>query len=473
MRIIKAIIDGENNFVIEKAEGYVGEQNAEMIEIDIGNFSQGNYDFYVLKFDNGISEGCFPSNVISTAEDEPAYIDNGVIYCPIDASHTATGNLKIQLEAHKTVDGRVTVKKSSIAFISFGNSLMGQGNAPAHSNPLYERLADAEGRITDAQGRIVDAENRIAYAENRITDSEARITDSESRIANSEGRIASAESRIADIERENFGSSIEGVRSRVTALENSAEESDELIGNLGRRISAVEGYKIPERFSNLNQKIAVLENDFEDLDTSIEGVENRVKVLESSDEESDRLIENLGNRISAVEGYEIPEKFSTLDQKVAELENNFENFEPEITLPIASDNTLGGVKLNGHSEFSADENGFLKLRYGNMDMHSLTAMIAVALFNKIGVVETVVGNTVDDISASVLDFSWRLLSGTLEAAVFTAFKNGNITWANENYDEVTCEISANTVCVLKVIDGEMKLEKYAGDALRTLILEGI
>ena len=247
LRAINALIDSERNLIISPSEGFVGEHNAEIIVIDIGPFAQENYSFFVLNFDNGISDGTFQSNIISTADDKPAYIDNGVIYCPIIAQHTASGTLKIQLEAHKTVDERVTVRKSSVACISFGESLMGQLNALDESNPVYERLADAEGRI------------------------------------------ASAESRIADIEKENFGAAIDGVEDRVTELEGKADTADRFIETADSRISAIESFEIPKKLESVNQRVDELENDFENFDalTSIPAADDKtlggVKISENSE----------------------------------------------------------------------------------------------------------------------------------------------------------------------------------------------
>ena len=203
LKTVSAVIDSEGRLSVNPSSGYVGDRNVEMIEIDIGPFADENYDFFVLNFDNGISGGAFPSNVISTAEDKPAYIDNGAIFCPIDAMHTVSGKLKFQLEAHKTVDGVITVRKSSVACISFGESLRGQTDAPEKKNPVYERLADAEGRIASAEGRIADIEK-----------------------ANFAGAIDGLDGRISDIEEYDFSEKIGALGKKLDDLENEFENSD-------------------------------------------------------------------------------------------------------------------------------------------------------------------------------------------------------------------------------------------------------
>lgn len=348
MKTVSAVIDSEGRLSVNPSSGYVGDQNAEMIEIDIGPFADENYDFFVLNFDNGISGGAFPSNVISTADDKPAYIDNGVIFCPVDASHTASGRLEIQLEAHKTVDGVITVRKSSVVCISFGRSLAVQTEAPDKKNPVYERLADAEGRI------------------------------------------ASAEGRIADIEKQNFGAAIDGVERRVSLLED----------------------------------------------------------------------------------YDISGKIEDIGKKLDDLENDFENSDAITSIPVADDKTLGGVKVSKNSEIVTD-GGFLRLNYGNVNVYSLFALVAVAMLQESGKTETIVGCSAEDISSSIFGFSMQVLDGTIDAIVFTVFESGEVAWFSESYEEKTAYVSANTVYVFRLVDGVAVLESYSQNKLRNLILEGI
>ncbi len=381
MIVINAVIDNERNLIISPSRSFVGEKNSDMIEIDIGPFAQDDYEFFVLNFDNGISEGVFTSNIIRTAEDKPAYIDNGLICCPIDSTHTASGSLRIQLEAHKTDDGVLTIRKSSVACIKFDDSVMGQINSQYKPNSVLERLADAEGRIAATESRIASSESRIYNIENN---------------------------GLAEIMDEEFDS----VRSEITELDN------ELTG----------------------------------AETSINAVSDRVSVIE---------------------GYDISDKFDTVNQKIDEIESEIESINAFTSIPVAGSDTVGGVKIPNTSEISVSNDGSIRLRYGNMDPHSIFVLFAIAMLSETGRVETVIGETIDSIDQFVYSNSMMVGNGTIDAIAFAVFESGEITWLDEKYEERTSRVRPNCVYVLRLDSEGMYISGHEGVDLRDLIMEGI
>lgn len=160
---ITAIIDSNRKLTVSMTDGYAGEHNAQLLEINIGPFAQG-YDYYILNFDNYRFKGNIASNVISTSEDRPAYIVNGMIYCPLTAQLTCTGRLRIQLEAHKKVeDGGEIVRKSSVATVEFKASIMGDEDMMDNKFSLYGRLEELEKKV-DELGQNTSAVTEIPVA---------------------------------------------------------------------------------------------------------------------------------------------------------------------------------------------------------------------------------------------------------------------------------------------------------------------
>ena len=151
---ITARVDSNRKLTISMSEGYAGEHNAQMLEIGIGPFAEG-YDYYILNFDNYRFKGKITSNVIGTAEDRPAYVDNGVIYCPLTSQLTCTGRLRIQLEAHKKTDDGEIVRKSSVATVEFNASIMGEDDMMDSNSPLYGRVDEIEDKIRMLEERPV------------------------------------------------------------------------------------------------------------------------------------------------------------------------------------------------------------------------------------------------------------------------------------------------------------------------------
>ena len=143
---ITASVDANRILTVSLNEGFTGEHNAQILEIDIGPFAQG-YDYYILNFDNCRFKGKITSNVIGTPQDRPAYIDNGVIYCPLTSQLTCTGRLRIQLEAHKSLEeGGEIVRKSSVASLEFKPSIMGEEDMMDGNSPLYGIVSELEDK---------------------------------------------------------------------------------------------------------------------------------------------------------------------------------------------------------------------------------------------------------------------------------------------------------------------------------------
>lgn len=149
--IINAYIDEKSNITVEAAEGFSGEHNAEILEISLGEFANGNYDYYILSFSNSRIAGKQVSNEIRSANDKPVYIDGEKIYCPLTAELTCTGRLKFQLEAHKSCEGKEVIKKTSVAEIKFKPSIMGVEDFLSSDAPSVIRLIQLEKRLSELE----------------------------------------------------------------------------------------------------------------------------------------------------------------------------------------------------------------------------------------------------------------------------------------------------------------------------------
>lgn len=230
--ILNAVIDESRNLVVTPSEGFAGEHNAEVIEIDIGPFAADDYDYFILNFENFCADGKLISNVIRTENDEPSYIANGVICCPLTAQLTASGRLRLQLEAHKNTDSGEIVKKSSVAELTFKPSVMGEQDMMNQGGSIYSRLEAIEGSIEDAENRVQEIEAQNYGAKISAVDQKAQDAD-----ANAQGAHAKADA-------------LDG---RVTVLETDSAQTQS-------RIATVEGYKIPESFEAIKNRVKVLED---------------------------------------------------------------------------------------------------------------------------------------------------------------------------------------------------------------------
>ena len=121
---ISASVSEAFELTISPPEGFTGEHNAEMLEINILPLIQSGYDYYVIVFDDTSVNGVRKSNEIRGSEDYPAYLDSETLFCPLSSQLTSTGKLKIQIEAHKIASNSSQIKKTSVAEIEFKPSIM-------------------------------------------------------------------------------------------------------------------------------------------------------------------------------------------------------------------------------------------------------------------------------------------------------------------------------------------------------------
>lgn len=359
-KILTAVIDENRNFVISPSEGFSGDSIAELIEIDIGPFADEGFEYYILNYEVFPTNGIFNSNIIRTDTDEPAYISNGVIYLPLTSQLTASGRLRIQLEAHKKTEKGEVIKKSSIAELEFKESLQGESELLGNSPSVLGRLEDIEDRLDK-------------------------------------------------IDSENYGGKISSLESIASSLENEVSALSSRAGNAENRLEALEGYNIPQNLAGIEERLTALEDEPDGLEA----------------------------------------------------------------IPVASENTLGGITVRSGSEFNINESGRLSLDYSAINSFRLAATFVLSLLHIPSSVETIVSNSADEISSYVSDCTSQVSSGFMNAFAFACFSDGNVEYTDEAFNLCSMQVEANTVYVFKLVDGVLQCKSYIGNELRTLILEGI
>lgn len=150
---IAATVSESFELTVSPSEGFMGEHNAEMLEINISTLIQGGYDYYVIIFDDMSVNGVIKSNEIRSSEDYPAYLDNETIFCPLSSQLTSTGKLKIQIEAHKFASAGSLIKKTSVASIEFKPSIMSGTDKEFDSSSL-SRLDNIENSLRNLKTQL-------------------------------------------------------------------------------------------------------------------------------------------------------------------------------------------------------------------------------------------------------------------------------------------------------------------------------
>ena len=168
MRDIKITILSDGTAQIEEPFCFCGEHNASRLCITLNDELKTDASYYLLSFDvYGLSRRIV-SNIISGANSTPAYVTGGVIYCPLPEALTSTGELTVQVEAHKRSDLEVTrVTKSAVFTLGFEPSVMGiDGELEEECGILPELAAAVEsmrdlkalfGGTTDLKAVIINS----------------------------------------------------------------------------------------------------------------------------------------------------------------------------------------------------------------------------------------------------------------------------------------------------------------------------
>ncbi len=126
MRDIKITILSDGTAQIEEPFCFCGEHNAARLCITLNSELKTDASYYLLSFDvYGLSRRIV-SNIISGSDSTPAYVTDGIIYCPLPEALTSTGELTVQVEAHKREELEVTkITKSAVFTLGFEPSVMG------------------------------------------------------------------------------------------------------------------------------------------------------------------------------------------------------------------------------------------------------------------------------------------------------------------------------------------------------------
>ncbi len=116
---------GENRALeFEDATAFTGEHRANILAVSLDGSGLDGADCYFLHFETAPGAGYTVTNAITDENCEPAYIDDGIIFCPLTRELTGTGRLYVQLSA-VFIDGEnAHTVKSATARLDFGSSLV-------------------------------------------------------------------------------------------------------------------------------------------------------------------------------------------------------------------------------------------------------------------------------------------------------------------------------------------------------------
>ena len=160
MRDIKVKILADGTAQVEEPFCFCGEHNAARLCITLNEELKTDASYYLLSFDvYGLSRRIM-SNIISGADSAPACVKDGVIYCPLPEALTSTGELSVQVEAHRRDELEVkAVVKSSVFTLGFEPSVMGVDGELEEACGILPQIAAAVESLRDLKAVFGDPDD--------------------------------------------------------------------------------------------------------------------------------------------------------------------------------------------------------------------------------------------------------------------------------------------------------------------------
>ena len=164
MRDITVIILSDGTAQVTEPACFSGEHNAARLCITLSDeLASLDYSYCLLAFDvYGLGRKII-SNLIEDESSTPAYRQDNVIYCPLPEALTSTGELSVQVEAHR-LEGTETVKvfKSSVFTLKFEPSITGCDEELEERCGILPQLSAAVAKMLEFEG-FSDGEDGVTF----------------------------------------------------------------------------------------------------------------------------------------------------------------------------------------------------------------------------------------------------------------------------------------------------------------------
>lgn len=143
---VEGTVNADRKLQFTPAPVYAGEQNNNILKIDITGWTGIVPDYYLISCETSpIGEVFITAPITDSSED--IYVDEGYIYCPLTYMMTRTGRLKIQITACKSDEQRETFEKTSIATLEFAPSLSPGRELVTYDSAVWTRLNRLEDTL--------------------------------------------------------------------------------------------------------------------------------------------------------------------------------------------------------------------------------------------------------------------------------------------------------------------------------------
>lgn len=227
-----------------------------------------------------------------------------------------------------------------------------------------------------------------------------------------------------------------------------------------------------EDIDEVSEKVDYIENNLSqvgdavlDIDTKTDKNESDIVALGNRVSATEAQAQSLGKRVSTIEGYNIPQRFDEVNNRIDNISVSGGGGGGITSIPVASSSVLGGIKVNNNSEIKVDNSGYASLNYANFDITQITMMLGQLLASGYDV-EFAYG---DDFGGWLIGMSSSIIYEEKKEAVFATTVPQELWYFNENFEAVYITASPGLLYSLKLVDGVMTLNSYTGAGIKDFI----
>lgn len=144
-----------------------------------------------------------------------------------------------------------------------------------------------------------------------------------------------------------------------------------------------------------------------------------------------------------------------------------------VQVSYADKDTVGGFKIDEYSPVSLDENGYAVHNYAGIDYEQMLAsIVGLILIDNEEVVGSV-NETASPDNGALMDLTYNVADASAKAAIVTVGNFGNMSYYNENHEEVEGYFMPTRLYVFALKDGAMTVTGYYPVEFYKLLKEGV
>ena len=195
-------------------------------------------------------------------------------------------------------------------------------------------------------------------------------------------------------------------------------------------------------------------------------------------------INESGNRlqsdISELEGKHhadlklVTDKFAEI---VSDHKTDVERLEVEIeesrNIPVASDKTVGGIKISPVNDIQFDEENCLAFDYVRADQKALTVIVTATLMESEAEAPALIFYDPEDGAGAIESLNEQIMMLESGYCVYGFINGGKYTYYDMSFNEIEVNAVNRSLHIMKIHNGEITVEQYYGKTLRKLLTEGV